>query len=132
MSQVDPISDFLTRVRNAIRARHDKIDIPSSSVKVGIAKILKEEGYIRNFKVVENRFSGTLRVYLKYDASGESVIEGIQRVSRSGRRTYAGKGEIPEVLGGLGMAIVSTSRGLMSGREARRQGVGGEVLCRVW
>jgi len=132
MSQTDPISDLLTRLRNALRARHDKIDLPSSKLKVEIARLLKDEGYVRNFKVLENRFAGTLRVYLKYDGSGESVIGGIERASRSGRRLYKPTSEIPEVLGGLGISIISTSKGLMTGREARRQGIGGEVVCKVW
>lgn len=132
MSQTDPISDFLTRLRNAIRARHDKVDLPASSAKVEIVKILKDEGYVRNFKVLDNRFSGILRVYLKYDASGESVITGLDRISKAGRRVYRPKDELPEVLGGLGIAIISTSKGLMTGRNARRQGIGGEVLCKVW
>ena len=96
------------------------------------SELLKEEGYVRNFKVLENRFAGILRVYLKYDAAGESVIGGIQRASRPGRRSYAGKGELPEVLDGLGIAVISTSQGLMTDREARRRGVGGEVIRRVW
>lgn len=132
MSQTDPISDLLTRLRNALRARHDKIDLPNSGLKLEVVKLLKDEGYVRNYKVLENRFAGTLRVYLKYDQDGESVIGGIQRVSRPGRRIYRGSEEIPEVLGGLGIAVLSTSKGLMTGREARRQGIGGEVLCRVW
>lgn len=132
MSQTDPISDLLTRLRNALRARHDKIDLPNSGLKLEVVKLLKDEGYVRNYKVLENRFAGTLRVYLKYDQDGESVIGGIQRVSRPGRRIYRGSEDIPEVLGGLGIAVLSTSKGLMTGREARRQGIGGEVLCRVW
>lgn len=132
MSQTDPIADLLTRLRNALHARHDKIDVPSAAMKVEVVKLLKEEGYVRNYKVLENRFAGTLRVYLKYDQSGESVIGGIERVSRPGRRVYKGCEEIPEVLGGLGIAIVSTSKGLLTGREARRQGVGGEIVCKVW
>jgi small subunit ribosomal protein S8 len=132
MSQTDPISDFLTRMRNALQARHDKIDLPSSAMKVEVARLLKEEGYVRNFKVLENRFAGTLRVYLKYDQSGESVIGGLQRVSRPGRRVYRPADDIPEVLGGLGISIVSTSRGLMTGRQAKREGVGGEIVCKVW
>lgn len=132
MSMADPISDLLTRMRNALSARHDKIDLPSSKQKVEIVRLLKEEGYVRNFKVLENRFAGTLRVYLKYDAAGESVIGGIERASRPGRRSYSGKDSLPEVLGGLGIAVISTSHGLMTDREARRRGVGGEVVCRVW
>lgn len=132
MSMTDPIADMLTRIRNGIQARHDRVEIPSSKLKVEIARILKSEGFISNYKVVEGQIQPVLRVYLKYADDGEPVIHGIERLSRPGRRIYRGKDEIPRVLGGLGLSIVSTSRGLMSGSEAARSGVGGEVLCQVW
>ncbi|MGH9457936.1 MAG: 30S ribosomal protein S8 [Thermoanaerobaculia bacterium] len=132
MSMTDPIADMLTRIRNGIQARHERVEIPSSKVKVEIARILKSEGFISNYKVVEGAIQPTLRVYLKYADNGEPVIHGIERLSRPGRRIYRGKDEIPRVLGGLGLSIVSTSRGLMSGSDAVRTGVGGEVVCQVW
>ena len=134
MSMTDPIADMLTRIRNGIQAHHDRIELPTSKLKVEVAKILKSEGFISNFKEVneDGRPSGVLRIYLKYSEDGEPVIHGIERVSRPGRRVYRGKEELPKVLGGLGLAIVSTSRGVLSGDEAARQGVGGEVLCQVW
>lgn len=134
MSMTDPIADMLTRIRNGIQARHDRVELPASKLKVEIARILKAEGFISNFKVVEEegKPQASLRVYLKYSDDGEPVIHGIERVSRPGRRVYRGKEEIPQVLGGLGLAIVSTSRGVLSGTEAARTGVGGEVLCQVW
>ena len=134
MSMTDPIADMLTRIRNGIQAHHDRIELPTSKLKVEVAKILKSEGFISNFKEVneDGRPSGVLRLYLKYSDDGEPVIHGIERVSRPGRRVYRGKEELPKVLGGLGLAIVSTSRGVLSGDEAARQGVGGEVLCQIW
>jgi small subunit ribosomal protein S8 len=134
MSMTDPIADMLTRIRNGIQSRHDRVELPASKLKVEIARILKAEGFISNFKVVEEegKPQASLRVYLKYSDDGEPVIHGIERVSRPGRRVYRGKEEIPQVLGGLGLAIVSTSRGVLSGAEAARTGVGGEVLCQVW
>ncbi|HUP65627.1 MAG TPA: 30S ribosomal protein S8 [Thermoanaerobaculia bacterium] len=132
MSMTDPIADMLTRIRNGIQARHERIELPASNLKVEIAKILKDEGFISNYKVVDAEVQNVLRLWLKYADDGEPVIHGIERVSRPGRRVYRGKGEIPPVLGGLGLAIVSTSRGVLSGSEAARTGVGGEVLCQVW
>lgn len=134
MSMTDPIADMLTRIRNGIQAHHDRVDLPTSKLKVEVARILKSEGFISNYKVVEEdgRPQATLRLYLKYSDDGEPVIHGIERVSRPGRRVYRGKEEIPQVLGGLGLAIVSTSRGVLSGADAVRNGVGGEVLCQVW
>jgi small subunit ribosomal protein S8 len=133
----DPIADMLTRIRNATIARHTRVDIPASTLKLEIAKILELEGYIQSFKMVDpTELSGgvqkTIRVQLKYGPRGERVITGIERVSRPGRRVYFGQEDVPTVLGGLGTAILTTSRGVMTGREARRQGVGGEVLCNVW
>ena len=132
MNANDPIADLLTRVRNGLTSRHEKVDIPSSRLKVELARILKDEGYIKNFKVLDDKGAGLLRLYLKYDESGRPIIHGLFRVSRPGRRLYRGKDEMPEVLGGLGIAIVSTSQGLLTGHDARRRGVGGEVVCSVW
>ncbi|MBV8516888.1 MAG: 30S ribosomal protein S8 [Acidobacteria bacterium] len=133
MSMTDPIADMLTRIRNGIQSRHDRVEMPSSKLKVEVARILKSEGFVSNFKVVQEdgKPHATLRVYLKY-SDGEPVIHGIERVSRPGRRVYRGKEDIPQVLGGLGLAIVSTSKGVLSGAEAAKIGVGGEVLCQVW
>lgn len=132
MSMTDPIADMLTRIRNGIQARHERVEVPASKLKVEIARILKNEGFISNYKLAEgNAGQGTLRIYLRYE-EGEPVIHGIERVSRPGRRVYRAKTEIPRVLGGLGLAIVSTSRGVLSGNEAAKTGVGGEVLCQVW
>jgi small subunit ribosomal protein S8 len=133
----DPIADMLTRIRNATIARHTRVDIPASTLKLEIARILELEGYIQSFKVVDpTAESGgvqkTIRVQLKYGPRGERVITGIERVSRPGRRVYFGREDVPSVLGGLGTSILTTSRGVMTGREARKQGVGGEVLCNVW
>ncbi len=132
MSMTDPIADMLTRIRNGIQARHDRVELPASKLKVEIARILKSEGFISNYKLVEDKVQGVLRIYLKYSEDGEPVIHGIERISRPGRRVYRNKQEIPRVLGGLGLAIVSTSRGVLSGQEAVKTGVGGEVLCQVW
>ena len=128
MSMTDPIADMLTRIRNGIQARHDRVELPASKLKVEIARILKSEGFISNYKLVEDKVQGVLRIYLKYSEDGEPVIHGIERISRPGRRVYRNKQEIPRVLGGLGLAIVSTSRGVLSGHEAVKTGVGGEVL----
>jgi len=132
MNMTDPIADMLTRIRNGVRAKLGKVDVPNSKLKVGIAKILKDEGFITNFKVVEQAPQGLLRVYLKYGPGMERVITDVQRVSRPGCRIYCPKSEIPRVYGGLGINILSTSRGLMTGRTAAREGVGGEILCNVW
>ena len=133
MSMTDPIADMLTRIRNGITSHHDRIELPTSKLKVEIARILKSEGFIRNFTVVEKEApQGTLRIDLKYSPDGEPVIHGIERISRPGRRVYRNKQEIPRVLGGLGLAIVSTSKGVLAGHEAIKSGVGGEVLCQVW
>ena len=132
MNMTDPIADMLTRIRNGVRVKLPKVDIPNSKLKTEIARILKNEGYIANFKVVENLHQGQIRVFLKYGQGYERVITDLQRVSRPGCRIYCGKGEIPRVYGGLGINILSTSRGVMTGREAARTGVGGEILCNVW
>jgi len=128
----DPISDMLTRIRNAIAVRHNSISLPTSKVKVAVAQILKREGYIRNFEVVAGKPQGTLRVHLLYRDGKESAIRGLKRVSKPGLRVYVGKGEIPRVYGGLGTAIISTSQGMMTDREAWRGRIGGELLCYVW
>jgi small subunit ribosomal protein S8 len=127
----DPIADFLTRIRNASRAEHEKVDIPSSKLKLRMAEILKDEGFIKNFRVIEDNKQGTLRVYLKY-AGSEKIISGIVRVSRPGRRIYVSKDKIPTILGGMGVAILSTSAGVMTDRQVRKQHLGGEVLAYVW
>ncbi len=128
----DPIADFLTRIRNGARARHSRVDMPSSKLKIEIARILKDEGYVVNFKVVEEKSKKTLRVFLRYTPERQSVITDLKRVSRPGSRRYVGKSEIRQVVGGMGIAIVSTPRGLMTGQAARKEGVGGELLCEVW
>ncbi len=127
----DPIADMLTRIRNAIKARHPKVDVPASQVKTEIARILKEEGYILNFKVAEEGAKKVIKIYLKYQANNKPVISEMTRVSRPGCRVYVGHTEIPPVLGGLGINILTTPRGVMTGRDARKQGVGGELLCQV-
>ncbi len=132
MPVTDPIADLLTRIRNANLARQEKVEVPSSKLKKAIVDILKREGYIRNYRVLEDRKQGVLRIYLKYGPKQERVISGLQRVSRSSVRQYCGKDDIPRVQGGLGIAVISTSRGIMTDQEARRQGIGGEILCRVW
>lgn len=132
MNMTDPIADMLSRVRNGVRAKLNKVDIPSSKLKVEIARILKDEGYITNYKLGEDQGRQTLRVYLKYGAASERVITQVERVSRPGCRIYCGKDAIPRVFGGMGINILSTSRGVMTGRTAAREGVGGEILCNVW
>ena len=132
MNMTDPVADLLTRIRNGVRAKLNKVDVPRSKLKVEIARILKDEGYITNFKLSEDEKQGNLRVFLKYGPGMERVITDVQRVSRPGCRIYCGKDQIPRVYGGLGINILSTSRGLMTGRSAAREGVGGEILCNVW
>jgi small subunit ribosomal protein S8 len=130
----DPIADMLTRIRNAVHGRHQRVDVPASTFKVEIAKILEREGYIQGHKVVPE--DGTarplLRIMLKYGPRGENVITGLERVSRPGRRVYFGRNDVPKVMGGLGTSILTTSRGVMTGQDAVRAGVGGEVLCNIW
>jgi|SRR5690606_18656474 len=129
----DPIADMLTRIRNASSVFHETVDVPSSRLKVELARILKEEGFIRDYKLVdENKPQPTLRIFLKYAPNKQRVITGIRRISRPGLRVYAKRDEVPRVLGGLGIAILSTSKGVMSDKEARKAGVGGEVICYVW
>ena len=128
----DPIADLLTRIRNGSRARHPRVDVPSSKLKVEIARILKDEGYIANFKVADEKGKRMLRVFLRYTPDRRSVITDLQRISRPGSRCYTGKAGIRPVMGGMGIAILSTPRGVMTGRAARKEGVGGELLCEVW
>jgi small subunit ribosomal protein S8 len=128
----DPIADMLTRIRNAGKAKHEKVDIPSSRMKIEIAKILKDEGYVKNVKLVKDRRQGLIRVYLKYSEDELPVIQGIRRISRPGRRVYAGNDKIPSVLAGMGTAILSTPKGIQTGKRAKKENVGGEVLCHVW
>lgn len=132
MSSNDPIADFLTRIRNAHLAKHDRLDVPSSRIKVELAKILKDQGYIRNFRVVEGEPSNKLRVYLRYDELGTPAITFMQRLSKPGRRVYRKSQEVTPVRSGLGVAILSTSQGLMTDTQARETGVGGELLCQIW
>ena len=132
MSMTDPIADFLTRIRNGLSADHDTVDIPASRFKVELARILREQGYIEDYATEPGAVGEVLRVRLKYTEDRAPVISGMERVSRPGRRTYVNATEIPKVLGGMGTAIVSTSRGVMTGHDARRQGVGGEVVAYVW
>jgi small subunit ribosomal protein S8 len=132
MSLTDPIANYLTLIRNAIQAKHQKVDIPSSKLLVEITKLLKDEGYITNFKVTDEGKRSVLRIYLKYGSKGERVISGLQRISRPGCRVYTPKKKIPSVLGGMGMSILSTPKGILSGARARHEGLGGEVLCHIW
>lgn len=132
MSMTDPIADMLSRIRNGIVAGHDSVNVPASKLKVEIARILQQEGFIADYETVQDAYQGLLKIKLKYTEDGEPIIHGIERISRPGRRVYRGKTEIPQVLDGLGVSIVSTSRGVLSGTEASRTGVGGEVLCQVW
>ncbi len=132
MSVTDPIADFITCVRNACKAKHKKVDVPSSRIKTDIAKVMLEEKFINNYKVITDKKQGILRLYLKYDQEEESVIKGLKRISTPGRRVYASRDRLPRVQGNLGIAILSTSRGVMTNKEARRVGCGGEILCYVW
>ena len=133
MVMTDPIADMLTRIRNANTAKHDTVDVPSSKMKLAIAKILLDEGYIKSYELVENGKFNDIRITLKYGASkNEKIISGLQRISKPGLRVYANKEELPKVLGGLGVAIISTNKGVITDKEARKLGVGGEVLCFVW
>ena len=132
MVMTDPVADFLTRIRNANTVYHDKVEAPASKMKRAIAEILKEEGFIKDCEYVADGKQGIIRVYLKYGSSKEKVITGIKRISKPGLRVYARKDSVPKVLGGLGLAIISTSKGIMSDKQARKLGLGGEVICYVW
>jgi len=128
----DPIADMLTRIRNAIMASYDTVDIPSSRLKISVVKVLKSEGFIKNYRIMTEGRRENIRVFLKYDENGDSVIGGLERVSKPSRRLYAKTDRIPKILGGLGVSILSTSKGVMTDREAKKMGVGGEILCSVW
>jgi small subunit ribosomal protein S8 len=129
----DPIADMLTRIRNAVHSRHQRVDVPSSGFKVEIAKLLEREGYIQGYKLAESDDKRpVIRIALKYGPRGENVISGLERVSRPGRRVYFGRDDVPKVMGGLGTSILTTSRGVMTGQDAIKAGVGGEVLCNIW
>ncbi|HPT87556.1 MAG TPA: 30S ribosomal protein S8 [Bacillota bacterium] len=131
MVMTDPIADMLTRIRNATIVRDKVVEVPSSKIKKELAKIFKEEGYIADYEIIDDNKQGIIRLYLKYNGK-EKVISGLKRISKPGLRVYAGKDEIPRVLGGLGIAILSTSKGIMTDRQARAEGIGGEVICYVW
>jgi len=130
--QTDPIADLLTRIRNALTVRHSQVVVPSSNLKVAIAKVLRDEGYVQGYDVTKDQPQPMLRIWLKYTDEGEPVITSLQRVSKPGCRTYVGRDEIPRVRSGMGLAILSTSKGVMTGKKARNLGIGGEVLCNVW
>ena len=132
MNTTDPIADMLTRIRNANSAKHKTVDVPSSKMKTAIAEILFKEGYIKSFELINDENQGTIRIALKYDEKGARVIDGIKRISKPGLRVYANKEELPRVLNGLGTAIISTSQGLKTDKEAREAGIGGEVLAYIW
>jgi small subunit ribosomal protein S8 len=128
----DPIADMLTRIRNSVLIKSEKVDIPASRLKVEIAKIMKEEGFIKSYKIIKDKKQGVLRVTLKYSPDNKPIVEGLKRVSKPGRRVYVGKDEVPSVMGGIGIAVVTTPRGILTDKACRREGVGGEVLCYIW
>lgn len=132
MVMTDPIADFLTRIRNANMVMHEKVEIPASKTKQTLAEILKREGFVKDYEYIEDGKQGVIRVYLKYGSNKEKVITGMKRISKPGLRVYCKKDEIPRVLGGLGIAIISTSQGIITDKEARKTGLGGEVICYVW
>ena len=132
MTMTDPIADMLTRIRNANSVHHDKVEIPCSKIKTAIAEILKNEGFIKDFEVVAGEHQNVIRVQLKYGPNKEKVISGIKRISKPGLRVYTQKDQLPRVLGGLGIAVISTSKGMMCDRDARKLGIGGEVVCYIW
>ena len=132
MNITDPIADMLTRIRNANTSKHKTVDIPASNMKKAIAEILFEEGYIKAFEVIENENQGIIRITIKYDEKGNRVIAGLKRISKPGLRVYAANEELPKVLNGLGVALISTSKGIMTDKKAREQGIGGEVLAYIW
>ncbi|MFP7754904.1 30S ribosomal protein S8 [Thermodesulfobacteriota bacterium B35] len=132
MSMSDPLADMLTRIRNGVSARFDSVEMPLSKLKVGVAKVLKEEGYIRDYQILDKGVQGTLKIDLKYGPDNELVITGIRRISKPGLRQYKKSGAIPKVMSGLGVAILTTSQGIITDREARKRNIGGEVLCEVW
>ncbi|MCK9314214.1 MAG: 30S ribosomal protein S8 [Methanocorpusculum sp.] len=132
MVMTDPVADFLTRIRNGNMVMHETVEVPGSKIKISIAQIMREEGYIKDFEYIEDGKQGIIRIFLKYGQDKKKVITGIKRISKPGLRVYIGKDEIPRVLGGLGTAVISTSKGLMTDKKARKEGLGGEVLCYIW
>jgi len=133
MGMTDPLADLVTRLRNGNKARHEKVDVPASNLKIHVARILKDEGYVKNYKVIKDGKQGVLRIYLKYEGeTKKQVIAGLRTLSKPGRRRYVGRDEIPLVMRGLGLSILSTSKGVLTDREARQLNVGGELLCSVW
>jgi small subunit ribosomal protein S8 len=128
----DPIADMLTRIRNSVLIKSEKVDIPASRLKVEIAKIMKEEGFIKSYKIIKDKKQGVLRVTLKYSPDNKPIVEGLKRISKPGRRVYVGKDEVPSVMSGIGIAVVTTPRGILTDKACRREGVGGEVLCYIW
>ncbi len=133
MGMTDPLADLITRIRNGNKARHEKVDVPASNLKVHVVRILKDEGYVKNYKVIKDGKQGVLRVYLKYEGeTKKQIIVGLRTLSKPGRRRYVGKDEIPLVMRGLGLSILSTSKGVLTDREARKLNIGGELLCSVW
>lgn len=132
MTMTDPIADFLTRIRNANMVYKETVEIPSSKTKLAMTQIMKDEGFIKDFELIEDGKQGIIRIYLKYGSNREKVISGLKRISKPGLRVYAKKDEVPKVLNGLGIAMISTSKGLMTDKQARREGIGGEVICYIW
>lgn len=132
MVMTDPIADFLTRIRNANMVMHEKVEIPASKTKFALAEILKNEGFVKDYEQIEDGKQGIIRVYLKYGPNREKVISGLKRISKPGLKVYCKRDEVPKVLGGLGIAIISTSKGIMTDKDARKNGLGGEVICYVW
>jgi small subunit ribosomal protein S8 len=133
MTMTDPIADYLTRIRNAIIAKRDEVTVPSSNIKIAITKLLKNEGYIKNFKIIEDKSKqGLIKIHLKYDEEGKPLITNLVRVSKPGRRIYVKKEEVPKVLNGLGIAVISTPYGIVTDSKARKLGVGGELICKIW
>lgn len=132
MTMTDPIADMLTRIRNANTVKHETVDVPASNIKKEIVRILLEEGFVRGYDVIEDEKQGIIRIQLKYGQTGERVISGLKRISKPGMRVYADKHEVPRVLNGLGISIISTSKGILTDRQARKENVGGEVICYVW
>ena len=132
MTMTDPIADMLTRIRNANVVKHETVDVPASNMKKELARILLEEGFVRGYDVIEDGKQGIIRIQLKYGQAGERVITGIKRISKPGMRVYAGNQEIPKVLNGLGISVISTSKGILTDKQARKENVGGEVICYVW
>ena len=128
----DPIADMLTRIRNSVLIKAEKVDIPASRLKVEIAKLMKEEGFIKSYKIIKDKKQGVLRVTLKYAPDNKPIVEGLKRISKPGRRVYVGKDEVPSVMGGMGIAVVTTPGGILTDKACRREGVGGEVLCYIW